>query len=142
MIHNAVSTGIPSTKGRTRISICRSVIAAFLLITIAEHRFTVIKKRFAPARITLASVALFSASYEFNTRLDNDHQFPASHGIRFLLNDNDTYRVAVVSETPMSVSNILSFFRLPTVEGHSTVIPNRYVEFIQAAFNSTHIAAN
>ncbi len=118
------------------------VIAAFTVITLAAQRYTVEKKLFAPAVIILACVDLFSASYGFNTRLDNDHQFPASNGVRFLLNDNDAYRIAVVSETPMFVSNVLSAFHLPTIEGYSTVIPNKYVEFIKATFNRTHITAN
>jgi hypothetical protein len=118
------------------------VIAAFAVIIVAAQRITVAKKLFAPAVIVIASVDLFSASIGFNTRLDNDLQFPASNGVRFLLNDTDTYRVAVVAESPMFQSNVLSAFRLPTIEGYSTVIPNQYVEFIKSTFNRTHIALN
>ncbi|MDH3637204.1 MAG: YfhO family protein [Gammaproteobacteria bacterium] len=85
---------------------------------------------------------LFYATYAFNTRMSNDRIFPTNNVIRFLLNDPAPYRIAVLSEQPLYRSNLLSYYRIPTAEGYSTVLPNRYAKYIDASLNSYHITPN
>ena len=94
------------------------------------------------AVIALTAGDLFYATYGFNTRMSNDRIFPPNNVIRFLLNDSTPYRVAVLSEQPLYRSNLLSYYRIPTIEGYSTVLPNRYAKFIAASFDRYHITHN
>ncbi len=112
------------------------VLAMALVPVLGKHRL-------APVLMVAVIVGdLFYATYAFNTRVSNERIFPTNNVIRFLLNDADPYRVAVISDEPLYRSNLLSYYRIPTVEGYSTVLPNEYARFINAVFDRYHITHN
>ncbi len=120
-------------------------LLALILIVLPAFwlcRFGLFKKYLGEMLIVLTVVDLFSATYAFNTRLDNENQFPANNAIRFLLNDSDIFRVAVISDVPMYTPNVLSYFQIPTVEGYSTVMPTEYLKFVRSVFRGYHVTLN
>lgn len=92
--------------------------------------------------LVLVVIDLGYASYGFNTRLDNDRVFPTNKTLRYLLDDKETFRTAVLAETPLYHPNVLTYYGLATVGGYSTVAPMRYLDFIKHAYGESHVTLN
>lgn len=118
------------------------VVAIFSLTTFFIMRYARNARVIPLVAIAMTIADLFYSTFSFNTRMDNELIFPANNPIRYLLNDPEPYRVAVIAKQPLYRSNLLSYFQIPTIEGYSTVLPNRYAQFIDAVFKSYHITAN
>lgn len=92
--------------------------------------------------VVVSAADLFAAGYGFNTRMENEQLFPRNNAIRFLHNDPEAYRVAVISDRPLYHSNILSYYDIPVVEGYLTVLPVAYVEYVKELFPEAHVTSN
>jgi len=92
--------------------------------------------------IAASAADLFHAGYAFNTRMENRYIFPTNNAIRFLQNDRDDYRVAVMAKEPLYHPNVLSYYKIPVIEGYSTVMPDGYVEFIRKVMGEHLITTN
>ena len=118
------------------------VLVILLVAVVARNvfRFDWALVRWLVVLVTAAD--LFAAGYAFNTRMENDYLFPANNTIRYLLNDPEPYRVAVISENPLYHPNILSYYHLPVVEGYLTVLPVDYVRYVKTLFSEAHVTRN
>lgn len=92
--------------------------------------------------VAVTAADLFAAGYGFNPRMHNERLFPRNNAIRYLLNDPQPYRVAVISDRPLYHPNILSYYDIPVVEGYLTVLPVAYAEYIKRLFPKAHITRN
>lgn len=92
--------------------------------------------------VVVSAVDLMAAGYGFNARMEDDRQFPRNNTIRYLLNDPEAYRVAVISDKPLYHPNILSYYDIPVVEGYLTVLPVDYAEYVDELFADVHITRN
>lgn len=92
--------------------------------------------------VAVTAMDLFVSGYGFNTRMENERLFPRNNTIRFLLNDPQPYRVAVISDQPLYHPNILSYYDIPVVEGYLTVLPVAYAEYIKELFPEAHVTRN
>lgn len=92
--------------------------------------------------VAATAVDLFASGYGFNTRMQNERLFPRNNTIKYLLNDPEPYRVAVISELPLYHPNILSYYDIPVVEGYLTVLPIAYAEYVKELFPRAHVTRN
>lgn len=118
------------------------LIAGLAVVVVVRNVLEVDWKWVGCLVVAATAVDLIAAGHGFNTRMENDRLFPKSNTIRFLLNDPEPYRVAVVSEKPLYHPNILSFYDIPVVEGYSTVLPVAYTEYIDELFPRAHVTRN
>jgi len=126
----------------TRLWYPAAVVAALAAVMILRHVFSLNWRLVGWVVVAATAVDLFAAGYAFNTRMENERLFPRNNTIRFLLNDPEPYRVAVISERPLYHSNILSFYDIPVVEGYLTVLPMTYAEYIKQLFPEAHVTHN
>jgi hypothetical protein len=92
--------------------------------------------------VAATAADLFAAGYGFNTRMENERLFPRNNTIKYLLNDPEPYRVAVISDRPLYHPNILSYYDIPVVEGYLTVLPVAYAGYIKGLFPKMHVTRN
>jgi len=92
--------------------------------------------------ILVIAVDLFIVGYDFNTKMDNDRVFPVNTTVQKLLDDPDTFRVAVLAEKPIYHPNILTYYKIATMGGYLTVAPRDYINFIKKAYGKSHVTAN
>lgn len=92
--------------------------------------------------VVVSTIDLIAAGYGFNTRMENERLFPRNNTIRYLLNDPEPFRVAVISDKPLYHPNILSYYDIPVVEGYWTVLPVAYAEYVDELFPKVYITRN
>jgi len=92
--------------------------------------------------VAVTAADLLAAGSGFNTRMENERLFPRNNTIRYLLNDPEPYRVAVISDRPLYHPNILTYYDIPVVEGYLTVLPVAYAEYINELFPKAHVTRN
>lgn len=120
-----------------------AVFIAGLAAAVLARNFLDLDWRWVGCLVVAATAAdLLAAGQGFNTRMENDRLFPTNNTIRYLLNDPEPYRVAVISEKPLYHPNILSYYDIPVVEGYSTVLPVAYSDYIDALFPKAHVTRN
>lgn len=116
--------------------------AGLAAVIIARNLFDVRWRVIGWLVVAVSAADLFAAGYGFNTRMENERLFPRNNTIKFLLNDPEPYRVAVVSDRPLYHPNILSYYDIPVVEGYLTVLPIAYAEYIKELFPKAHVTRN
>ena len=116
-----------------------------LAITVAGIGIIIATKRknLIPYFILLVTVVdLFAVTYDFNTRMRNSRIFPENETIKYLLNDPETFRVAVFATTPIYHPNILTYYSIPTIGGYLTIAPTNYFNFIADLYGKTRVTLN
>ncbi|HSH41431.1 MAG TPA: YfhO family protein [Arenicellales bacterium] len=126
----------------TRLWYPAAAVAAMAALMVLRHFFRLDWKVVGWVVVAATAADLFAAGYSFNTRMENERLFPRNNTIRFLLNDPEPYRVAVISDRPLYHPNILSFYDIPVVEGYMTVLPTAYAEYIKELFPEAHVTTN
>jgi len=92
--------------------------------------------------VAAITVDLFVVGYNFNTKLPNDHIFRPTSSLRLLKQDNSNYRVAVLADDPIYHPNILSYFKIASIDGYSTVLPQRYLAYVKKVVGEATTTAN
>lgn len=118
------------------------LVAVVTAVIVARHWLAWGWTWVGAAVVVVSTADLMAAGYDFNTRMENERLFPRNNTIRYLLNDPEPYRVAVISEKPLYHPNILSYYDIPVVEGYWTVLPVEYAEYVDELFEDVHITTN
>lgn len=116
--------------------------AGLAVVVIARNIMNIDWKWIGCLVVAATAVDLFASGYGFNTRMENQRLFPENNTIRYLLNDPQPYRVAVISDKPLYHPNILSYYDIPVVEGYSTVLPVDYSKYIDELLPESHVTQN
>lgn len=118
------------------------LIAGLFAAIAAARRLEIEWKWVACLVVAAAAADLFATGYDFNTRTENDQLFARNNTIRFLLNDPEPYRVAVISDKPLYHPNVLSYYDIPVLEGYLTVLPLGYADYVYKLFPNAYITQN
>jgi len=118
------------------------IVTGFLGVVVARKLAGFDWKWVAWLVVVISATDLLVAGYGFNARTEKDRRFPRNNTIRYLLNDPEPYRVAVISDKPLYHPNVLSYYDIPVVEGYLTVLPVEYAAYVKDLFSDVHITRN
>lgn len=92
--------------------------------------------------VIAVAVDLLVVTYGFNPRMEDQRNFPTTPTIELLLDDQTAYRTAEVSTRQLYPPNILQYYAIPSIGGYWTVVPNRYLRFIDSTIDDYHFTNN
>lgn len=119
-----------------------AIVLALTAVIAARHAAGFDWKWIGSLVIVVSAADLLYAGYGFNTRMENERLFPTNNTIRYLLNDPEPYRVAVIADKPLYHPNVLSYYDIPVVEGYLTVLPVDYAYYMDELFPDVHVTRN